>query len=288
MSDRKQPTGQSAEQLDTRPGKQHEMEQQPHVTAPHHVGSGKLKDRVVLITGGDSGIGQATAVACAREGAAVAFCFLNEHTDASKTQKLVEAEGTTCVSLAGDVGDESFCEEFVKFTLEKLGRIDVLINNAAEQHPQEKLEDISSEQLERTFRSNIFSMFYMTKAVVPHLKEGSSIVNNTSVTAYLGNPLLLDYSATKGAITAFTRSLSVSLAEKGIRVNAVAPGPIWTPLIPSTFPPDKVKEFGKNTPMGRPGQPEEVAMAFLFLASDDASYISGQTLHVNGGKVVNS
>lgn len=291
MSEQKaanRPKGQPAEQLDTRPGNQHEMELKPEVKSPRHKGSGKLKDTVALITGGDSGIGQAVAVAFAREGADIAISFLNEHTDASETQRLVEAEGRTCVTLAGDIGDESFCKQFVEFSVKKLGRVDILVNNAAEQHPVESINDITEQQLERTFRTNIFAMFFLCKAVLPHMKQGGSIINTTSVTAYKGNPQLLDYSSTKGAIVAFTQSLSLSLIEKGIRVNAVAPGPIWTPLIPSTFPAEKVKDFGTDVPMGRAGQPDEVAMAYVFLASEDASYISGQTIHVNGGTVVNS
>jgi len=284
----KRPSGQLPEQLDDRPGKQYEMIQKPEIKNPDHTGSGKLQGKVAVITGGDSGIGQAVAVAFAREGADIAICFLNEHKDAAKTQKLVEDEGRTCITLAGDVGDENFCAEFVSHTVKRLDRIDILVNNAAEQHPAEKIEDITAEQLERTFRSNIFSMFFMTKAALPHMDDGAAIINTSSVTAYKGNPMLLDYSATKGAITAFTRSLAMSLAEKGIRVNSVAPGPVWTPLIPSTFPPDKVKEFGTNVPLGRAGQPSEIAMAYVFLASKDSSYVTGQTIHVNGGTVVNS
>lgn len=284
----KRPVSHPRQQLKSRPGKQHEMKQQPASINPEHKGSGKLKDKVALITGGDSGIGRATAIAFAREGADVAISFLEEHKDAAKTVDMVKAEGRDCITLAGDLGDEKFCNELMKFVLDKYGKIDILVNNAAEQHPTEKLEDISAEQLERTFRTNIFSMFFLTKAAMPYLKEGSSIINNTSVTAYRGSPHLLDYSSTKGAIVAFTRSLSLSVAEKGIRVNAVAPGPIWTPLIPSTFPPNKVEKFGQDVPLGRAGQPEEVAMAFVFLASSDSSYVTGQTLHVNGGEVVNS
>lgn len=284
----KRPSGQLPEQLDDRPGKQYEMIQKPEIQNPYQTGSGKLQGKVAVITGGDSGIGQAVAVAFAREGADVAICFLNEHKDAAKTQKLVEEEGRTCITLAGDIGNEQFCAEFIAHTIERLGRIDILVNNAGEQHPAEKLEDITEEQLERTFRSNIFSMFFMTKAALAHLKEGNVIINTSSVTAFKGNPQLLDYSATKGAITSFTRSLAISLAGRGIRVNSVAPGPVWTPLIPSTFPPDKVKEFGKNVPLGRAGQPSEVAMSYVFLASPDSSFITGQTIHVNGGTIVNA
>lgn len=284
----KRPSGQLPEQLDDRPGKQYEMIQKPEIQNPYQTGSGKLQGKVAVITGGDSGIGQAVAVAFAREGADVAICFLNEHKDAAKTQKLVEEEGRTCITLAGDIGNEQFCAEFIAHTIERLGRIDILVNNAGEQHPAEKLEDITEEQLERTFRSNIFSMFFMTKAALAHLKEGNVIINTSSVTAFKGNPQLLDYSATKGAITSFTRSLAISLAGRGIRVNSVAPGPVWTPLIPSTFSPDKVKEFGKNVPLGRAGQPSEVAMSYVFLASPDSSFITGQTIHVNGGTIVNA
>jgi len=218
----------------------------------------------------------------------VAIVYLNEHEDAEKTKQMIEKEGRSCLTMAGDVGDEKFCQQAVQQTVDQFGRLDILVNNAAEQHPKESIEEISAEQLERTFRTNIFSMFYLTKAALPHLKEGSAIINTTSVTAYKGSEQLLDYSSTKGAIVAFTRSLSQSLIKKGIRVNGVAPGPIWTPLIPSTFPEDKVKEFGKQVPMGRAGQPEEVAPSFVFLASDDSSYMAGQILHPNGGVVVNA
>jgi NAD(P)-dependent dehydrogenase (short-subunit alcohol dehydrogenase family) len=275
------------EQLPTRPGNQHQMTQQPKTHKSSHRGSGKLEGQVVLITGGDSGIGRAVAVACAIEGAKVAINFLDEEKDAIVTKQLVEKEGAECLAVAGDVGDEALCIALVQKVVETFGRLDVLINNAAEQHPQQDITGISQEQLEQTFRTNIFSMFYLVKAALPHLEKGNSIINTTSVTAYAGNPELLDYSATKGAIVAFTRSLSQSLVKKGIRVNAVAPGPIWTPLIPSTFPADKVETFGQHVPMGRSGEPEEVAPAFIFLASDDSSYITGQTIHVNGGNIVN-
>ncbi len=276
------------EQQKSKPGKQHVMGLQPRTDNPAHKGSGKLKGKVALITGGDSGIGRAVAVAFAKEGADIAFCYLNEEKDAAETKRLVREYNQKCISLAGDVGNERFCRQFVTFANESFGRIDILINNAAEQFPQKSIEQITKNQLERTFRSNIFSMFFMSKAVLPHLKAGSSIINTTSVTAFRGSPQLLDYSSTKGAIVSFTRSLSESLAAKGIRVNAVAPGPIWTPLIPSTFPPEKVTAFGQDVPLGRAGQPDEVAPAFVFLASDEASYITGQTIHVNGGEVVNA
>jgi NAD(P)-dependent dehydrogenase (short-subunit alcohol dehydrogenase family) len=275
-------------QRQSQPGIEREMKPEPDSTRPERRGSGKLAGKVALISGGDSGIGRAVAVLFAREGADVAIGHLaEEDTDASETVKLVEAEGRRCLTLPGDVGDEGFCRQAVERTVRELGRLDILVNNAAEQHLTQGIEEISAEQLERTFRTNIFAMFFLTKAALPHLGEGSAIVNTTSVTAYQGNPALLDYSSTKGAIVAFTRSLSQQLVSKGIRVNAVAPGPIWTPLIPATMPEDKVAQFGKDVPMGRPGQPEEVAPCYLFLASDDASYLAGQVLHPNGGNVVN-
>jgi NAD(P)-dependent dehydrogenase (short-subunit alcohol dehydrogenase family) len=279
-------TARPPEQLHSRPGKQGDMEMQPQVDTSFHIGTDKLKGKVAIITGGDSGIGQATAIAFAKEGADIVIAYLEEGEDANETKRLVEKHGQKCLAIPGDVGSEAHCQAVVSQTIERFGRVDVVVNNAGEQHPQDKLEDITAEQLENTFRTNIFAMFFLTKAALPHLKEGSSVLNTASVTAYRGHPELLDYSATKGAIVSFTRSLAVNLADKKIRVNAVAPGPIWTPLIPSTFPPDKVETFGQDTPLGRAGQPYEVAMAFLFLASEDASYMTGQTLHVNGGAVV--
>jgi NAD(P)-dependent dehydrogenase (short-subunit alcohol dehydrogenase family) len=263
------------------------MTPKPKFDDSAHKGSDKLLGKVAIITGGDSGIGRAVAIAFAKEGADVAVMYLNEHEDAEKTQQLVKELGRDCLTIAGDIGDESFCKQAIQQVIDKFGHLDILVNNAAEQHPQESIEDISAEQLERTFRTNIFSMFYLTKAALPHLKEGSAIINTTSVTAYQGSPELLDYSSTKGAIVAFTRSLSKSLVEKGIRVNGVAPGPIWTPLIPATFPEEKVAKFGKQVPMQRAGQPEEVASCYVFLASNDASYMAGQILHPNGGTVIN-
>jgi NAD(P)-dependent dehydrogenase (short-subunit alcohol dehydrogenase family) len=272
---------------DQQPGIESEMTPKPKADDPQYRGSGKLQGKVALITGADSGIGRAVAIAFAKEGADVGIMYLNEHDDAKETKRLVEEQGRRAVAIAGDIGDETFCQQAVQQAVGEFGKLDILVNNAAEQHPQESIENISAQQLERTFRTNIFSMFFMTKAALKHLKEGSTIVNTTSVTAYKGNQQLLDYSSTKGAIVAFTRSLSQSLVEKGIRVNAVAPGPIWTPLIPSTFPEDKVASFGKQVPMKRPGQPEELAPSYVFLASDDSSYISGQVIHPNGGEVVN-
>ena len=269
------------------PGRQYKMRPQPKSGASDYVGCGKLRDRVALITGGDSGIGRAVAVLYAKEGADVAVVYLEEHKDARETKRLVEAQGRRCVLIAGDIGDESFCRSAVSQTKRELGRIDILVNNAAEQHPQESITKVTERQLERTFRTNIFAMFFLTKAVVPHFKNGGVIINTASVTAYQGSPELLDYSATKGAIVAFTRSLSQALADKKIRVNAVAPGPIWTPLIPSTFPARDVATFGSDTPLGRAGEPEDVATSFVFLASDDSSYMTGQVLHPNGGRVVN-
>ena len=268
------------------PGREREMQPQPQETTPHYKGSDKLLDKVALITGGDSGIGRSVAVLFAREGADMAIVYLDEHEDAEATKQLVEAEGRRCLLISGDVGQKAFCQEAVQQAVGELGRLDVLINNAAVQYVQERLEDIPEEQLEKTFRTNIFAHFFMTQAALPHLEEGSSIINTTSITAFQGNPTLIDYSSTKGAILAFTRALAQNLAEKGIRVNAVAPGPIWTPLIPASFPADKVETFGQDTPMGRPGQPEEVAPSYVFLASEDASYITGQTLHPNGGQTV--
>ncbi|MBW4418546.1 MAG: SDR family oxidoreductase [Myxacorys californica WJT36-NPBG1] len=272
---------------DQRPGLESEMDPTPRSTDSKYAGSNKLLNNVALITGGDSGIGRAVSIFFAKEGADVAIVYLNEHDDAKETVRLVEQEGRQCLAIAGDVGDEEFCKQAVQKTIDQFGHLDILVNNAAEQHPQNNIEDITAEQLERTFRTNIFGMFFMTKAAMPHLQPGSKIINTTSVTAYQGSSTLLDYSSTKGAIVAFTRSLSQSLVEKGIRVNGVAPGPIWTPLIPSTFPEDKVKSFGQQVPMQRAGQPEEVAPSYVFLASDDSSYMTGQILHPNGGNVVN-
>jgi NAD(P)-dependent dehydrogenase (short-subunit alcohol dehydrogenase family) len=269
------------------PGREHKMRPRPKAENEKQRGTGKLRGKVAIITGGDSGIGRAVGIAFAKEGADIAIVYLEENKDASETKRLVEQTGRKCITMAGDVGQEEFCRKAVEQVIKSLGRLDILVNNAAEQHPQESIEKISAEQLERTFRTNIFSFFFMTKAAMKHLKKGAAIINTTSVTAYKGSSHLLDYSSTKGAITAFTRSLSQALADKDIRVNGVAPGPIWTPLIPSTFPAKKVETFGSDVPLGRPGQPEEVAPSFVFLASDDSSYMTGQILHPNGGTVIN-
>ncbi len=272
---------------DHRPGTESEMHPRPEYKAEDYKAAGKLQGRVAVISGADSGIGRAVAVVYAKEGADVVVLYLDQPEDAEETRRQVEQLGRQCLTLAGDVADATYCRLVVDQTMAKWGRLDVLVNNAGEQHPQDRLEDISEEQWERTFRTNIFGMFQLTKAALPSMKEGGVIINTTSVTAYKGNPKLIDYSSTKGAITAFTRSLSMNLASRGIRVNAVAPGPIWTPLIPSTFDEDTVAHFGASTPMGRPGQPEEVAPAYVYLACSDSSYMSGQVLHVNGGTVVN-
>jgi NAD(P)-dependent dehydrogenase (short-subunit alcohol dehydrogenase family) len=269
------------------PGIEAEMKPRPKAEDEKYRGSGKLRDKVAIITGGDSGIGRAVAIAFAREGANVAIGYLDEDVDAKETKRLVEKEQRKCLLLAGDVGDEKVCRRHVEKTVNEFGRLDIVVNNAAEQHPQKTIEDISTKQLERTFRTNIFSFFHLTKAALPHLKEGSTIINTTSVTAYRGSPQLLDYASTKGAIVAFTRSLAHQLVEKKIRVNGVAPGPVWTPLIPASFPKDKVAKFGSDVPMGRAGEPEEIAPSYVFLASDDSSYFTGQVLHPNGGEIVN-
>jgi NAD(P)-dependent dehydrogenase (short-subunit alcohol dehydrogenase family) len=277
-----------AQKQSRQPGREEKMRPRPRFEVPEYRPAGKLHGKAALITGGDSGIGRAVAVAFAKEGADVSIVYLNEHDDATETKRLVESEGRKCLTIAGDIGEESFCQNAVEQTVKVLGKLDILVNNAGEQHPQQNIEDISEEQLERTFRTNIFAMFFLTKAALKHLKSGSAIINTASVTAYRGSPGLLDYSATKGAIVAFTRSLGENLADKGIRVNAVAPGPIWTPLIPSTFPPEKVEKFGSDVPMKRAGEPAEVAPAYVFLASSDSSYFAGQVLHPNGGEIINT
>lgn len=279
--------GQPPQEQDRQPGRETEMVPQPDYE-PRYAGASRLEGKSAIVTGGDSGIGRAVSALFAREGANVAIVYLEEDKDADDTKALVEQEGGKCLLIRGDIGDAAFCADAVKQTLDAFGRLDVLVNNAAEQHTDEDLEDISEEQLERTFRTNFYGYFFMTQAALPHLKEGAAIVNTASVTAYRGQTQLMDYSATKGAIVSLTRSLSQDLAGKGIRVNAVAPGPIWTPLIPASFDADKVAEFGKHVPLGRAGQPNEVAPCHLFLACEDSSYMTGQVLHPNGGEMVGS
>ncbi|WP_042280754.1 SDR family oxidoreductase [Candidatus Protochlamydia sp. R18] len=275
-------------QKQTPPGEQFKMYPLPKDEKKDLKGSGKLFNQVAIITGGDSGIGRAVAISFAKEGADIVVVYLNEHKDAEETKKLVEEKGRKCLLIAGDIGQNSFCQSAIKETIQAFGKLNILVNNAAEQHPQDSIEDITEEQLEKTFRTNVYSLFFMTKTALPHLeKVKGTIINTTSVTAYKGKKTLIDYSATKGAIVAFTRSLSLSLVEKGVRVNGVAPGPIWTPLITSTFPEEKVSVFGSNVPMKRAGQPDEVAPCYVFLASQDSSYISGQILHPNGGEIIN-
>ena len=247
----------------------------------------KFAGKVVLISGGDSGIGRAVALAFATEGADVAILYLNEHRDARETVRMVESMGRYAVAMAGDIGREKFCQQAVTRAVKEFGRLDILVNNAAEQHPQDDLEKINEKQLERTFRMNIFSFFFLSKAALPHLKRGGVIINTASVTAYRGSASLIDYSSTKGAIVSFTRSLAHAVVKRGIRVNAVAPGPIWTPLIPATFPKERVGTFGSDVPLGRAGQPNEVAPCYVFLASEESSYMTGQVLHPNGGEIIN-
>ena len=269
------------------PGSEANLDPKPE-WQPRYPGSGRLKGKVAIVTGADSGIGRAVAVLFAREGAKVAIAYLNESEDAARTRELCEAEGSEALTFAGDLGDPEVALALVDLVIGDWGRLDVLINNAGEQHPDKDIRDITADQLQRTFQTNIFSMFYLVQAAREHLKPGAAIVNCTSITSYKGEPELLDYSSTKGAITAFTRALSEQLVGHGIRVNAVAPGPIWTPLNPcGGATEEKLEHFGENTPMGRPGQPNEVAPSFLFLACEDSSYMSGQVLHPNGGTVVN-
>lgn len=272
------------EQEQSQPGDEHKMTPQPEIIRDSYKGSGKLKDKIALITGGDSGIGRSVAIHFAREGADIAIVYLNETKDAKETKELVQKEGRKCLLIKKDVKLHLHCKQSIKKCIDTYGTLNILVNNAAMQFPEESIEDITTKHLHTTFQTNIYSFFYMVKAALPHLKEGDTIINTGSVTAYRGSDHLVDYSSTKGAITSFTRSLSAQLAKKNIRVNGVAPGPIWTPLIPATF--DDVSDFGQDTPMGRAGQPSEVAPAYVFLASEDSSYITGQFIHINGGEII--
>ncbi|MBO3099047.1 SDR family oxidoreductase [Gelidibacter pelagius] len=272
------------EQSQDQPGLESQMRPEPQIIRSNYKGSGKLKDKVAIITGGDSGIGRSVAVHFAREGADVAIIYLKETKDAKETKKMVEKEGRKCLLIKTDLRLSSNCTKSVNKCLKKFGKLNVLVNNAAMQFPQDTIENITKKQLEKTFQTNIYAYFYMVKAVLPQLSEGDAIINTGSVTSYRGSDHLLDYSSTKGAIVSFTRSLSAQLAKKKIRVNGVAPGPIWTPLIPATF--DDISDFGQDTPMGRAGQPSEVAPAYVFLACEDSSYITGQFIHVNGGEII--
>jgi NAD(P)-dependent dehydrogenase (short-subunit alcohol dehydrogenase family) len=277
-----------AQKQDKQPGIELNMNPRPIFEHPNYnKASNRLQGKVAIITGGDSGIGRAVALAFAKEGADIAIVYLNELQDAAETKGLIDKTGRKCMLIPGDVADEQFCINAVKSVKDSFGKIDILVNNAAQQYPQNSIEDITKEQLEHIFKTNVFSAFYMSKAVMSHFKPGCCIINTTSITAYKGHETLIDYSSAKGALVSFTRSMAINLATRNIRVNAVAPGPIWTPLIPSSFDEQKVSEFGANIPMGRPGQPVELAQAYVFLASDDASYMTGQTIHINGGEIVN-
>ncbi|HZK26573.1 MAG TPA: SDR family oxidoreductase [Thermoclostridium sp.] len=269
------------------PGKESKMNPEPIYDNPEKKGTGRLKSKTAIITGGDSGIGRAISVAYAKEGCNVVIVYNIADDDANETKKVVEPYGEKALLIKGDIGDSSFCNEAVEKTLKEFKGIDILVNNAAEQHMQKSIEDITDEQLLQTFKTNIFSMFYLTRAALPHMKEGSTIINTSSITAFKGNKDLIDYSATKGSVSAFTRSLSENLADRKIRVNQVAPGPIWTPLIVSTLDKSAIENFGKDTPLKRPGQPVELAEAYVYLASSDSSYMTGQTIHINGGSIIN-
>jgi NAD(P)-dependent dehydrogenase (short-subunit alcohol dehydrogenase family) len=274
-------------QSQSKPGRERKMQPNPVYDYPDVKGSGKLNGKVAVITGGDSGIGRAVAVLFAKEGADIAIIYLSEDSDAKQTQQEVQAYDRNCILISGDIKKEKFCTNAIAKAVKEYGRIDILVNNAATQTDQESIEDITTDQLMETYATNIFSMFWFTKAALPHMKEGSSIINTTSVTAYRGSEHLIDYASTKGAIVSFTRSLASNLVKKGIRVNAVAPGPVWTPLIVASFDPRQVAKFGTDAPMGRAGQPVEIAPSYLFLASSDGSYITGQVVHPNGGEIIN-
>lgn len=287
MTQEQQKGAQPPQHQDKQPGIESEMTPRPAYEGEQQDVFSKLAGKVAIITGGDSGIGRAVAVAFARQGADVTISYLDEHEDAKETKWQVENEGQKCLLIPGDVSSEQHCIDIVEQTVKEFGRLDIVVNNAAVQYPKDNLEEISAEQLEKTFRTNIFPHFFLTKAALKYLGKGSAIINTTSVTAYRGSSHLIDYASTKGAIVGFTRSLSTALASRGIRVNGVAPGPIWTPLIPSTFPEEHVATFGNDVPLKRPGQPEEVATCYVFLASADSSYMTGQVLHPNGGEIIN-
>jgi NAD(P)-dependent dehydrogenase (short-subunit alcohol dehydrogenase family) len=286
----KQPTRKRTKppQTQPQPGLESKMQPRPASKMREYRAAGRLEGQVALVTGGDSGIGRAVAIAFAKEGADVAIAYLDEHSDARETAAAIERLERRCVMVAADLTDVDECRRIVDEAADGLGRLDVLVNNAAMQVKQDRFEDITPEQLERTFRTNVFAMFHVTQHALGRMQRGARIINTASVTAYRGSPHLIDYASTKGAIVAFTRSLALSLVERDIRVNAVAPGPVWTPLIPASFPPEDVAKFGGNVPLGRPAEPDEIAPCFVFLASDDSAFFVGQVLHPNGGEIINT